>query len=289
MLDFGKAFQVKLGTDTIFDGRISALEAQFPEGAPPQLAVLAEDRFQDLRMTRRTRTFLDVTDSDVFNQIATDHGLSPSIQVNGPKYAVLAQINQSDLAFLRESARTIDAELWMNATTLNVQARSNRTGSPLKMKYGKELRDIQILADLAPLRTSVNVNGWDIQAKSALTFQATSSAISNELNGDTSGVSILQSAFGARKEAIAHTVPLNAQEAQSAAESIFKHTARRFVTAHGTAESDSKLRVGATIELDGVGPLFQGKFYVTEVKHLFDGAKGMRTEFHAERPGIGRG
>ena len=29
--------------------------------------VLAEDRFQDLRMTRRTRTFADVTDADVFD------------------------------------------------------------------------------------------------------------------------------------------------------------------------------------------------------------------------------
>ena len=50
ILDFGKAFKVKLGTDTIFDGRIMGLEAHFPEGRPPELMVLAEDRFQDLRM-----------------------------------------------------------------------------------------------------------------------------------------------------------------------------------------------------------------------------------------------
>src|SRR5258705_8493580 len=43
--------------DTLFEGRIMALEGQFPEGRQPQLVVLAEDRFQDLRMTRRTRTF----------------------------------------------------------------------------------------------------------------------------------------------------------------------------------------------------------------------------------------
>src|SRR3989442_11806121 len=43
--DFGKALKIKLGTDTIFDGRITGLEAHFPEGRPPELAVLAEDRF----------------------------------------------------------------------------------------------------------------------------------------------------------------------------------------------------------------------------------------------------
>src|SRR5262245_27619734 len=98
VLDFGKAMQVKLGTDVIFDGKIMGLEANFPEGEAPELNILAEDRFQDLRMTRRTRTFVDVSDADVISQIANEHGLSPSVDVNGPTYRVLAQINQSDLA-----------------------------------------------------------------------------------------------------------------------------------------------------------------------------------------------
>src|SRR5438034_10952812 len=46
-LDFGKSIQIRLGQDTVFDGRIMALEGQFPEGRPPELNVLAEDRFQD--------------------------------------------------------------------------------------------------------------------------------------------------------------------------------------------------------------------------------------------------
>jgi hypothetical protein len=34
--------------------------------------------------------------------------------------------------------------------------------------------------------------------------------------------------------------------------------------------------------------LFSGKYYVSEVKHLFDGTRGMRTEFMAERAGLGK-
>jgi len=69
-LDFGKAFRVKHGDDTLFDGRIMGLEAHFPEGDKPQICVLAEDRFQDLRMTGRTRTFTDADDASVFRQIS---------------------------------------------------------------------------------------------------------------------------------------------------------------------------------------------------------------------------
>ena len=288
LLDFGKDLQIKLGTDSLFNGKIMALEGSFPDGQSPEFSVLAEDRFQDLRMTRRTRTFADVSDSDVINQIANDHGLSPSVSVDGPTYKVLAQVNQSDLAFIRERARAIDAEVWMDDKTLNAKSHSSRGGSPLELSYGNQLREFTVLADLAMQRTSVAVNGWDVSSKSALQYEATDSVISSELNGDSSGVSILQSSFGARKEALVHTVPLNSQEAQHEAESFFKYSARRFVVGFGVAETKPALRVGAQVNLQGLGPLFNGKYYVSEAKHIFDNAKGLRTEFRAERAGIGK-
>ncbi len=288
LLDFGKAFAIKLERETVFEGRITGLEANFPEGRPPELAVLAEDRLQDLRMTRRTRTFADVSDADVMRTIATDHGLSASIDVSGPTHKVLAQVNQSDLAFLRDRARAIDAELWMTGGTLHAKSHSKRSGAALRLAFGRELRTFSALSDLAGQRTGVSVSGWDVSSKAALTHEAGESAISAELGGDISGVSILQSAFGVRKEAVAHSMPLNGEETQLRAEAYFKALARRFVTGHGVAETDARLRVGVSATLDGLGPLFNGKYYVAVVRHLFDGAAGLRTEFTAERPGLGR-
>jgi hypothetical protein len=287
-LEFGKSFKIKLGDSVLFDGRITALEGHFGESRPPEIVVLAEDRFQDLRMTRRTRNFNDVRDADIFNQIANDHGLSPSVNINGPTYRVLAQINQSDLAFMRERARAIDAEVWMQGSTLNVKSHANRSSQPVELTHGGQLREFNVLADLSHQRTSIAVNGWDIAGKSGLQYEATSSAISNELNGDDSGVSILQSSLGARKEALAHMTPLNSGEAQALAEAYFKMTARRFVVGHGLADAEAKLRVGTQVDIKNVGTLFSGKYYLSEVRHLFDMVHGLRTEFVAERPGLGR-
>jgi Bacteriophage probable baseplate hub protein len=288
VLDFGKDFEIKLGNDSIFKGKIMGLEGNFPEGQSPEISVLAEDRFQDLRMTRRTRTFADVSDADVIKQIATDHGLTPEVDVPGPTYKVLAQVNQSDLAFIRDRARSIDAEVWMSDKTLHAKAHTGRNGDKLQMTYGNQLREFNVLADLAMQRTSVAVNGWNISNKAAMQFEATDSAISSELNGDTSGVSILQSALGQRKEALAHTIPLNDQEAQHEAEAFFRMSARRFVVGHGTAETNKSLRAGSQLDLQGLGPLFNGKYYVAEVKHIFDSTKGLRSEFRSERVGIGK-
>src|SRR5215212_5018918 len=191
-LDFGKSLRVTLHGNTLFDGRITALEAQYKDKGPRHLNVLAEDRFQDLRMTRRTRTFSDVTDSDVFTRVANDHGLTSDVDVRGPRYKVLSQTNQSDLAFLRERARASDAEVWMDGSTLHAKARSGRGGAARKLTYGNELSEFSVLADLAHQRTSVFANGWDVSGKRGLQFEATDSVIGAELDRDASGASILQ-------------------------------------------------------------------------------------------------
>src|SRR5215469_14888138 len=79
VLDFGKDFSITVGPGDearlVFKGRISALEAEYPSGGGGLLVVLAEDRLHDLRMTRRSRTFDDVSDQDVMQQIAQEHSL----------------------------------------------------------------------------------------------------------------------------------------------------------------------------------------------------------------------
>ncbi len=135
-IDFGKTVKVKLESDTIFEGRISGIEAEFPDGDEPKILILAEDKFQDLRMKRRTRTFDDMSDSDIAGRIAGDHGLTPDVSMSGPTHKVVAQVNQSDLAFLRERARNVDAELWMDGSTLHVQSHSARGGQPFQLSYG---------------------------------------------------------------------------------------------------------------------------------------------------------
>lgn len=288
LLDFGKEITIGLKTDVLFHGRISGLEAGFPEGDGPRLTVLAEDRYGDLRTTRRTRSFIDSTDADVFSKIAADHGLSPDVQLTGPTYRILTQLNQSDLAFLRDRARTVDAELWIDGTTLTARSRTGRAAStPLRLGYGNELREVTVLADLAGQRSGVTVSGWDVAAKRALAETAAEAAVSGELAGGLSGTRALAAAFGDRAEHVVHSVPLTAAEARTRAETLYKRIARRFLTAHGVAVTSGGLRVGTKVTLDHLGDLFSGTYYISQVTHRFDDVQGLRTEFIAERAGLG--
>ncbi|HWE04965.1 MAG TPA: hypothetical protein VG326_21335 [Tepidisphaeraceae bacterium] len=286
-LDFGKAFAIQSNGQTIFDGRITALEGQFPDNQPPRICVLAEDRLQDLRMTRRTRTFTDITDQDLFTRVANEYGLTPNVMVDGPSHKVIAQVNLSDLAFLRIRARAIDAEVWVQGNAMSVQSRSARASAPLELTYRSGLREFNVIADLAGQRTGLSVCGWDVSTKSAVKFDADDSAVSSELNGGESGASILRTALGTRTESIVHTVPFNVSDARAEAQARFKQTARKFVVGRGVADPAIYLRAGTTVNLTGLGPLFSGNYYVTEVRTLFDGRE-LLIEFTAERAGLGK-
>jgi hypothetical protein len=286
-LDFGKALRLQLDNDLLFDGRVSAIEAEFGEGSSPEISVLLEDRLQDLRMTRRTRSFADVSDAQAIKRIANDHGLTPDVDVSGPTHKVLAQVNQSDLAFMRERARAAGAELWIEDRKLFAKPRSARNAAPLKLKYGSDLRQFTATADLAHQRTSITVSGWDVSGKKAITSKADEAAVRNELGNDSSGAKLLDAAFGTRNESVAHMVPLTSDEAKAQAEAWYRATARRFLVGRGMSQPNAKLRVGAWVELDGLGTLFNGKYYLADVQHLFDGAGGFRSEFTGERPGLG--
>jgi phage protein D len=296
LLDFGNPITVSLGADEgreeVFQGPISAIEGQFLQGEPPQIVVLAEDQAQSLRVTRRCRTFEQVTDADVFEQIAQEHRLKADIKIQGPTHQVIAQLNQSDLAFMRERARRLAAEIWIQGSTLHVQDRLSRQRSrdTWSLTYQHGLLEFSVIADTANQYTQVVVSGWDVKAKDAISFAATDNLLGSELNGDASGASIIQAKFRDRVDRIAEQVPLTTEEAQSLAEATFRAQARRFVVGTGRAWGDARIRVGRAINLQGLGPLFSGPYYVTETRHSFSRQPGggYTTEFVGERPGIGQ-
>jgi phage protein D len=286
--DFGKGLQVRLGSDTVFDGRISALLGEFPKWGSPMMRVLAEDRLQDLRMTRRTRSFADSSDSDAIGRIVRDHGLTLRSDLAGPTHKLLVQLNQSDLAFIRDRARANGAAVWLAGSELHIAPRQAVSQGTLTLVHGARLREFSVAADLAGQASRFVVSGWDVAAKSALEGEADDAVLGGELGNDESGAALLKAAFGERAQTWAHAMPTASDEARAVAAAAFRTQARRFVVGRGVAEADATLRVGATVDLQGLGPLFSGRYWVAETCLRFDGAQGLRIEFVAERPGLGR-
>lgn len=290
-VDFGKTIRVSVGPDggqrVIFDGVISGIEVIFGEGEPPLVVVLAEDALMRLRMTRRMRTYTEVTDADIAEQIAAEHGLQTEISLDGPRYDVVQQLNQSDLAFLRDRARLVRAELWCTGRTLHLSARPQRRGTALTLVQGNHLLSVRLCADLAHQRSEVVVTGYDADAKDVIDERAGPEAVDAEITGGRSGARLLEQTLGASTTLRVRDAALTAAEASAWAQAEMLRRARRFVTVTGMTRGSPDMVVGSVLRLELVGPPFEGAgYYVTRVRHLFDHQRGLRTRFEAERANV---
>jgi len=288
LLDFGKKLAVSIGPGatarTVFRGLVSGLEAVFHEGREPEAAVFAEDALMKLRMTRRMKTYEKMTDAQVAQAIADEHGLTAEVDADGPTYDLVQQWNVSDLAFLRERARLIQAEVWCQDDTLYFQSRDRRTATAVTLVQGNHLIDLRARADLAHQRTRVKVSGYDAQRREAIDEEAGDEAIAAEVSGGRTGQSILERAFGERVSYRVQEAPLAGPEAAAWARAEMLRRARAFVTVTGTTRGSPDLVVGSRVTLERAGRPFNGPgYYVTFVRHSYDLNNGFRTHFEAER------
>lgn len=291
ILDFGKQLSVSIGpasgARTIFRGAISALEACFYEGQEPEVVVFAEDRLMSLRMTRRSKTYEHMTDAQIAEDIATAYGLAAAVDADGPTYDLVQQWNMSDLAFLRERAGLMQAEIWVQDDTLYFQTRDKRTATEVTLVQGNQLLSLQARADLAHQRTAVKISGYDASRHEKIDEEAGSETIEAEIAGGRTGPAILQRAFGERVSYRVREAPLGESEARAWARAELLRRARGFVSVSATTNGTPDMTVGSRVTLERVGSPFNGSgYYVTRVCHTYDLQHGHRTHFAAERATI---
>ena len=288
IIDFGKTIQVSVGPDSeqrfVFDGVVSGIELVLARGQPPRVVVFAEDALMRLRMTRRMRTYTKVTDADIADQLAREHGLQADASIDGPRYDVVQQLNQSDLAFLRERARLVRGELWCTDGTLHFRSRTSRRGSSLTLIQDKELLSARVLADLAHQRSEVVVTGYDASAKDVIDQRAGSDTIKAEVTSGRTGPETVSKALGSSSSIRVREAALSQAEAGAWAKAEMLRRARAFVVVAGVTTGSPDMAVGSLLRLELVGDAFDGDgYYVTRVCHTYDHVQGLRTRFEAER------
>ena len=291
VLDFGRQLRVSLGPPgnerIVFTGAVSALQVRFTEGDVPAVTVLAEDDLMRLRLTQHSETYRSCTDGDVAGKVVRRHGLTASIAADGPSYDVVQQVNQSDLAFLRERARRLQAEVWADDGVVHLATRDRRPGTRVTLTRGSDLIDVAVRADLAHQCTAVHVSGYDASRRASIDAVAPASTVDAETTGGRTGPATLRRAFGDLPGRRIRDVPVLESEARALARAEMLRRSRAFVQVRGTTTGTPQLVVGSRVTLARCGRPFDGDgYYVTRFQHVFDLGTGLRTRFTAERPTV---
>lgn len=284
ILKLGATIIVYSGDETapqeIFRGIITAVEAEFPELDPPELVILAEDVFQQARMTRRTKTYEDIAISDLASELADTLGLTPVITGYTDPIGTRVQLNESDLAFLRRLLTRYDGDLQVVGEEMHVSPRADVRRGEVTLALHSQLRSARVTADLADQVNKVTVSSWD--AIQGQRVDGSSSATALGPGSGKTGADILRNAIMERNHHVSHMAVTTSEEAQALADAMFHERARRFVCVSGTAEGNPALRVGSHVALTGLGPRFDNTYYVVQACHRWDVHTGYETDFKAE-------
>jgi hypothetical protein len=269
----------------IFRGPVTGLEAEFPEGEPPELLVLAEDKLQLARLARRSKVHDKLKIADLAKSVAQQVGLTDKVTGYTTDIGTQVQLNESDLAFLRRLLARYDGDLQVVGQELQVSPRGDVKRGAVELELYSQLRRIRVTADLAHQVTEISSTGWnEVQGKRV---KATSKGAHGGPGSGRTGPSLVSQITNDRSEHVAHLVAATQDEAQAIADAEFDRRARRFVLVEGTCEGNPQLRVGTHVSLKGLSGRLDNTYYVVRAVHRFDQRSGYLTDFEAEGAFLG--
>jgi phage protein D len=262
---------------------VTALEAeQGPAGS--RTIVRAYDASRRLQNGRQTRSYVQMKDSDIARQIASANKLDiGTIDDSGAVYPHLSQANQTDWEFMTGRASEIGFKLSVADGKFSFQKAPAPAGGgapgdfdstdPLQLVVGTSLLEFN------PRLTSANqvkeavVRGWDPKEKRPLVGRAPATAFSAKL---TTSPADLASGIGDPTH-VQVDRPYGTQAAvDAAAKSAASQIGSVYAEAHAVAQGQPKLKPGANVKVSVSGDAFDGTYFITQARHVFD-AGGYRT------------
>jgi len=267
--------------ECLFDGYVLSHKLHLETGTTnATLEVWAQDASWLMNLTEKTREWVDVTDGAVANAIFNDYGITPApdnLSDDSPSHTedghTLMQ-RGSDIQFLRHLARR-NGKLCRLACA---DKPGQRIGYFAKPNLDGDAIVTLKLNDPEAWTVHALDFEWDVTRPTAVQARQAlfNDADANGASGDTSssGLKPLDARsladFTSKPMTVLLTTPVDdAGELRLRAQALLRE-ADWFVRCTGETDVsrlNAILRVGTVVQIDGVGSLHSGKYYVWSVRH----------------------
>jgi len=290
------------GTTTIGSllvGEITSIEGVFAEVNRTVVRGYSADH--RLQRRRRTRTFVNMKDSDIARKVAVDAGLEiGAVEQTRTAHDHVAQINQTDWEFLRSRATRIGFEFGVaDGKFFYRRASGTGVGSPVPLEFPVGLRTFLPRITAGNLAGSAEVRVWDpmlAKVVAAVAPTSTGSVTLADAKPATVAGVFAPSPGIPQPPTVPDLGPPPSEDAQvigawplanganiaaaadEVAAGIAEHLGSTVAEAEAEAIGDPRLTAGATVDVGGVAPTFCGLWTITRAQHVFD-EFGYQTRF----------
>jgi len=306
LFDVDNTLRLSLGyapgpLDEVFKGDVTGVQCSFPSGGMPTMTLVAHDYMHRLSQGHYARGFGPLPDAIIAAILSVENLLipliDPAVIAGSTAVAVvnllfkgtgIKQRGQSDLDLMKEIAALYDADFWVDGDFFYFSRFIPKEYSPrLTLRWGESLLDF-----------SPKVSTIGQVAGAGMKFTLREIPISFLVNAfwdfdrETLGIRVVPGeAAGLLKMVVGPTDITINQPIGSPAD--ITHSAMKIahelrtkinnrLTGSGTAVGDPRIRAGAVIRIEGIGPDFSGDYRVASATHTID-AGGYRTAFEVRK------
>ena len=277
--EVGAALEVKLGstsdrtTKSIFKGEIVTIEPAFQAGSA-SMVVRAYDKSHRMMRSRKQRTFMDVTVSDIVKKVCSENGLSAQVESSGDKLDIVVQNSETDWDFIWRLAQRIGFELTVDDTKAVFEKPSTRS-EPVELTYPEDLHGFRPRITAVQQVQTVNVRGYDSNSKRVVVgtesapMQITEAGITRGQVRDKFPGAVIEiggQSFSSQGEAVAM------------AKATLNQLANAYLAAEGECDGNPLIKAGTRLKIKGVGQKYSGTYRVAKAVHSLT-AGGYVTQF----------
>jgi len=285
--------------DPMFIGEITGVEASFPNGDMPGMTLVAHDYLHRLSEGSYSRGFGPLPDFIIASILGLENRLLPLIEpiIVGASTAVSVvnlifngtgrkQEGQSHLELLTKIAETYDAEFWVEGDILYVSRFMKEYAPRLTLTWGESL------LEFTPKVTTVG-QAFGVAMKFTLREIPLDFLVSvfYDFDRESVGISLLPGAAAPAAKTGGPVFTIVDRPIGSPADIMnsvleITHELRtklnNRLTGKGSAIGDPRIRAGAVIRFDGLGPDWSGDYRVFSATNTID-SNGFRTSFEVRK------
>ncbi|GAB3422889.1 type VI secretion system tip protein VgrG [Niabella aquatica] len=264
----GKEIEIKAGyrsdEETIYKGVVIKHSIKVRK-KNSVLVVECRDKAVKMTVTCNSRYFKDVKDSDIMEELIDHYGIDKQIAVTSLQHQQMVQYNCTDWDFMLSRCDALGLLCMTNDNKITIDKPQFGGNAALIIQYGATVLDLDAEIDARLQFKNIKGSSWDYTGQELLdTVEAEESGVPHAGNLSSSDLAAVTGNDGFT---LVNSVKMQEPELQAWVNmKMLKHQLARI---RGSVRTDGTAAVipGQLIELKGVGDRFEGKLYVTGVRH----------------------
>lgn len=264
-ISFGYAGKKKYD---LLEGVIKALAPGFQSTGVPSLSIQGFDFSHAMQKKMNDFNGKDVKFSDIASEIAKKNNLTPKVEDSGQKKKkVERKKDEKDYDLLRRLANEAGFEFFVREKALHFRKPKDNAKAIRTYKFRENLVGFSPRLSLSQLINEVVVTGYDEKTKKSIKEKVTLAQITKKADLGNILKKFIKNADGLEPKKIEFKALKSKEVAKKKGEVALRKAINTFITGDLECIGDPELRVGNCVEIEGIGELFSGDYYILTTKH----------------------